>query len=187
MPPADPRPTLTVVSGRPGSGKTTLARALVEALACPLLSRDEVNEGVFQTYDRAGLAKKEVVAELSFRAFCLTLEALVVGGVTFIAEAAFQDEPWRIGLEPLVNRANIKIVHCAVDPELAVLRVARRTEQEASRERREEPGSDRRTGEVSTSSTRPFKALSLDVPSISVLTADGYDPGLNEILAFISA
>ena len=39
-------PTLVVVSGPAGSGKTTLAHRLAAELACPTISRDEIKEGM---------------------------------------------------------------------------------------------------------------------------------------------
>jgi predicted kinase len=39
-------PTLVVMSGRPGTGKTTLAHAIASAVGCPAVSRDEIKEGM---------------------------------------------------------------------------------------------------------------------------------------------
>ena len=38
-----------VLSGLPGSGKTTVARPLGEALGLPLLDKDHILEGLFES------------------------------------------------------------------------------------------------------------------------------------------
>jgi predicted kinase len=42
-------PRLIVVTGRTGSGKTTLAHALARAIRCPAICRDEIKEGFVNT------------------------------------------------------------------------------------------------------------------------------------------
>jgi len=39
-------PTLVVVSGPPGTGKTTLAHKIAKAVGCPAVCRDEIKEGM---------------------------------------------------------------------------------------------------------------------------------------------
>jgi adenylate kinase family enzyme len=42
-------PSLIVVTGRPGAGKTTLAHTLARMIRCPALIRDELKEGFVMT------------------------------------------------------------------------------------------------------------------------------------------
>jgi predicted ABC-type ATPase len=41
-----PVPTLVVVSGPAGAGKTTLAHEIARAVGCPAICRDEIKEGM---------------------------------------------------------------------------------------------------------------------------------------------
>jgi hypothetical protein len=50
-----------------------------------------------------------------------------------VAEAAFQDRLWRPGLEPLVDLADIRVLRCVVDPELARERIAHRAATQPAR------------------------------------------------------
>lgn len=181
------RPTLAIVSGRPGSGKTTLARELAQAVSCPLISRDEINEGIFHTFDHdLKLASKDDVAKVAFDAFFKVIELLVASRVTLVAEAAFQDHRWRIGLEPLLAMADMRIIHCTIDPELAHQRIARRRFEQQGTPRAKRTTTRAPDIEMRRASDHPFEPLSLPVTSLHVATTDSYDPGLDEIVAFIT-
>jgi predicted kinase len=183
-----PLPTLIVVAGPAGSGKTTLAHAIAAAVGCPAICRDEIKEGM--VHATWGQAASGFVArpgdELTARTlpvFFAVLELLISAGVTTVAEAAFQDHVWRPRLEPLLDLARLRILNCAVDPDLALRRIWQRARDNPLRRAHADPGPEHPTGPE-----RPpaFTRISLDVPSLEVDTADGYRPGLDQIVAFVN-
>ena len=178
-------PTLVIVSGPAGSGKTTLAHAIASAVGCPAICRDEIKEGmVHATWGPAasGFVPRpgDELTARTLPVFFGVLELLIRAGVTTVAEAAFQDHVWRPRLEPLVNQARVRIVNCTVDPDLALRRIRQRAQDNPLRRAHADPGPERL-------SVRPaFTRISLDVPSLEVDTADGYRPGLDQIVAFVN-
>jgi predicted kinase len=83
------KPALIVVTGMPGAGKTTLATALSIELGRPLLTKDAIQERLFDTL---GSANRETSQALGRAAFALLLDIaarLLAAGTPTIVEANF--------------------------------------------------------------------------------------------------
>jgi predicted kinase len=180
-------PTLVVVSGPMGSGKTTLAHKIAQAVGCPAICRDEIKEGmVHATPGFTGAAPGDELTVRTLPVFFGVLELLLRAGVTTVAEAAFQDHVWRPGLEPLRALARIRVVHCVLDADVAFRRSLRRRADHPLRAAHADPhGQDEAAERIQRH--RGFNRVALDVPSIEVDTADGYRPALTEIVAFVNS
>jgi predicted kinase len=184
-------PTLVVVSGPMGSGKTTLAHAIASAVGCPAICRDEIKEGMLHA--TGGGATSFVPApgdELTARTlpvFFGVLDVLLRAGVSTVAEAAFQDHVWRPRLGPLLSLAQLRIVHCTVDADLAFRRALRRAQDNPLRRAHADPDpEDPRAEAEHRLHHLAYRRISLDAPSLEVDTTDGYRPGLDQIVAFVN-
>ena len=72
-------PTLVVVSGPPGSGKTTLAHKLAAAVGCPVISRREQDDPLRRVHAAApGDAAGRDAAHRAFRRVSIDAPALEV-------------------------------------------------------------------------------------------------------------
>jgi predicted kinase len=175
-------PTLVVVAGPPGSGKTTLAHKIAAAVGCPAICRDEIKEGMAYAAPGFVAGPGDELTQRTLPVFFAVLELLLRSGVTTVAEAAFQDRVWRPRLEPLRGLAKLRVVHCTVGADVAFRRIARRGQDNPLRRVHAAP----RGAAEHEAAHRAFRPVSVDAPSLEVGTADGYQPPFGQVLSFVT-
>lgn len=168
------KPMLILVTGCPGSGKTTLAAALHRALRLPLLSRDALKEGYVHTM---GMGHTQLPADTNARItelFFSLLSDMTDQGVSVIGEAAFQHPVWADRLLPFMETARVSLVVCGAAEDVVRERLRKR--------RTEEPEHAYFHGESTMSGYMP---PALPVQTISVDTTEGYVPSLEQLTALL--
>jgi predicted kinase len=178
-------PTLVVVSGPAGAGKTTLAHRLALAVGCPAICRDEIKEGMAHSSPGFAPAPGDELTARTLPVFFGVVELLLRAGVTTVAEAAFQDRVWRPRLEALRGLADLRIVHCVVAAEVAFRRDLQRSKDNPVRSAHVGPRPDRDVADFARQHGA-FDRVSVEAPWMEVNTTDGYQPALDEIVRFVN-
>lgn len=178
-------PTLVVVGGPIGAGKTTLAHQLALAIGCPAVCRDEIKEGMVHCTPGFVPAPGDELTQRTLPVFFGVLELLLRAGVTTVADAAFQDHVWRPHLEPLQGLAHLRIVHCVVASDIAFHRALQRGENNPLRRVHVDPRPSHDLADF-VRSRDAFNRVTMDAPSIEVDTTQGYVPGLDAIVTFVN-
>jgi predicted kinase len=113
---------LIVVTGAPGAGKTTLARALATRLRMPLLAKDDVKEALFDALGTGDRAWSRRLGAATYDVMFAVAARLLASGVDCILESNFTEaEP----LRRLPARTTVQL-YCDVPPDVVLERYARR-------------------------------------------------------------
>lgn len=172
------QPFLLIVTGRPASGKSTLAHLLSKQINCPLLSRDELKEGYINTVNITHAEADDSVAQHIYDTFFEAIELFITKGISIIAEAAFQDKLWKSKLLNLSGKAAIKIIICTTNLDILNSRFINRLLNNPNREKYH---GDKEMNLINGD----YTPVNMDVPTLEVDTTENYDPNLQEIISFI--
>jgi len=178
-------PNIIVVTGPPGSGKTTLAHKLSKEIGCPAICRDEIKAGYVITQNKSHAELGDGVNAKIYDVFFEIVNAYLRYEVTVVIDAAFQHKVWAPRLNEIKNVAKLKLLICNVDPLVAFERRQQRLLANPNREKFH--GEKMKVALSNTNAPQIYDPPFLDVPTLRVNTMNQYDPGFETILHFITA
>jgi AAA domain len=172
----EPTPLVVLMSGAPGSGKSTIGRELGERLRLPVVDKDRLREGALWTMGITDIDEAPFGPELFFATIetLLALRISLVGDMTLFRGLSEPDIAARIA-----PNAELVNVHCRT-PEAAARFEARMRADPINRHR-----VDALLPTVVQLQHDMHEPLDLGCPRIVVDTTNGCDPTIDEVVTEI--
>lgn len=122
------RPSLIIISGPPGSGKTRLARPLARTLGYPLLQKDSIKEQIADAFDDPANVDSSTLGLAAVRILFSTTLELLTNGQSVVIESFFHKGIAEADILPLLEFADMCLIHVTADEPLLVSRFEKRLE-----------------------------------------------------------
>ena len=177
------KPKCIIVTGRPGSGKTSLSKRLAERLWMPVISRDEIKEGYVNTHgvkhDQLPPDTNGVVSNFFFE----IVNQYLAGKISVVIEAAFQHKVWEPRMPRSLNYALLSLSSApltgwwrlsAISSGVWMIRIGSSTTAISALKSTGKQESCRLPGD--------YTAPNFNVPTVHVSTEGQYSPSIDDIV-----
>lgn len=127
------RPSLIIIGGIPGSGKTTLGNKLAKHFGLPILNKDGIIELLFE---EIGVEENEKnipqLRSATYKILCYAAEQICLAGDSLIIEGNFNSESGTPELLGLIKKglSEVFLIECICSKEVAFDRFKKRHDTE---------------------------------------------------------